>query len=420
MVGVTRRLTLVMAVGCALSAANLYYAQPLLEAISRSFGAGPGGVSTVVTMSQIGYGLGLLALVPLGDLVDRRRMVCALLVVTAAALAGAAVAPSLAALDAAILIASLTSVVVQVLVPFAAALAAPAERGRVVGAVMSGLLMGILLARTLAGAVAALAGWRSVYVMAAVLMLGLAALLRRELPTPPRPAAAGYPALMRSVLEIARQEPIVRRRAFYGAAMFASFSVFWTSLAFLLTRPPYGYGEGVIGLFGLVGLAGAAMANVAGRAADAGRTRPATGLALAGLAASFALLALGSTSLAALIAGVVLLDAAVQAGQILNQSEIYRVRPDATSRVTTVYMAIYFAGGAVGSASAGALYATAGWGGVCALGAGLALAGLAAWVCEPRSHAARSDLPAADGWGTGSRSSGPADTSSPTSSALAR
>jgi predicted MFS family arabinose efflux permease len=283
-----------------------------------------------------------------------------------------------------------------VLVPFAAALAEPAQRGRVVGAVMSGLLMGILLARTLAGAVASLAGWRSVYVMAAALMLGLAALLWRELPTPPRPEATSYRALMRSVLQIARSEPVVRRRALYGAAMFACFSVFWTTIAFLLTGPRYGYGEGVVGLLGLVGLVGAVMANVAGRAADAGRTRLVTGLALAGLAASFGLLALGHTSLAALLAGVVLLDAAVQAGQILNQSEIYRVRPDATSRVTTVYMAIYFAGGAVGSASAGSLYAAAGWTGVCVLGAGLALAGLAAWALEPRpARAAREPAPSA-------------------------
>jgi len=387
---VNRRLTLVMAVGCALSAANLYYAQPLLDAIARSFGEGPGSVATVVTMSQIGYGLGLVALVPLGDLVDRRRMVCLLLLATTAALAGAAAAPSLLALDAAILVASLTSVVVQVLVPFAAALAEPAQRGRVVGAVMSGLLMGILLARTLAGAVASLAGWRSVYVMAAALMLALAALLWHELPTPPRSEATSYRALMGSVLQIARSEPLVRRRALYGAAMFACFSVFWTTIAFLLTGPHYGYGEGVVGLLGLVGLVGAVMANVAGRAADAGRTRMATGLALAGLAASFGLLALGHTSLAALLAGVVLLDAAVQAGQILNQSEIYRLRPDATSRVTTVYMAIYFAGGAVGSASAGVLYAATGWTGVCLLGAGLALVGLVAWAFEPRPARERS------------------------------
>ena len=384
----TRRLTLVMALACGLAAANLYYAQPLLDEISRALGVGSGPASGIVTAAQVGYGVGLVFVVPLGDLLDRRRLVVCLLVLSAPALLAAALAPSLAVLAAAILCACVASVAAQVLVPFAASLATPEERGRVVGAVMTGLLMGILLARTLSGAVAALAGWRSVFGLAAVLMLGLAGLLARELPRSQPAPTQGYRELLRSVAQIARDEPVVRRRAAYGAAGFAAFSVFWTSLAFLLSGPPYGYGEGVIGLFGLLGVAGVLIARVAGRAADAGRTRAATGLALAGLAVSFGVVALGGTRLWALIAGAIVLDVAVQANQILNQSEIYRARPDATSRVTTIYMATIFAGGAVGSVASGALWSAAGWNGVCALGAGLGALAFWGWLTE-RPHRVR-------------------------------
>jgi predicted MFS family arabinose efflux permease len=371
-----------MALACGLGAANLYYAQPLLDAISNGLGVGAGPASAVVTAAQVGYGLGLVFVVPLGDLLDRRRLVVWLLLLCAPALAAAALAPSLAVLAAAVLCAGTASVAVQVLVPFAASLAGPEERGRAVAGVMTGLLLGILLARTLSGAVAAIGGWRSVFGVATFLMLGLAALMARELPSS-RPAACdGYLALLRSVARIAREEPVVRRRAAYGAAGFGAFSAFWTALAFLLAGPPYNYGEGVIGLFGLLGVAGVLIARVAGRAADAGRTRAASGLALAGLAASFAVIALGGSRLWALMLGAVLLDVAVQANQILNQSEIYRARPDATSRVTTIYMASIFVGGAVCSLAAGALWSASGWNGVCALGAGLGLVALAGWLTE--------------------------------------
>ena len=204
---VTRRLTVVMALACGLAAANLYYAQPLLDEIAHAFSVGSGPASAIVTAAQVGYGLGLAFVVPLGDLLDRRRLVVVLLLVAAPALAAAAVAPDLAILGAAVLCACVASCAVQVLVPFAASLASPEERGRAVGAVMTGLLLGILLARTLAGAVAALAGWRSVFGLAALLMLGLAGLMARELPAS-RPAPSdGYRALLRSVAQIARDEP---------------------------------------------------------------------------------------------------------------------------------------------------------------------------------------------------------------------
>ena len=381
----TRRLTLVMALACGLGAANLYYAQPLLDTIARALHVDDGQASWLVTACQVGYGLGLAFVVPLGDLLERRRLVVALISLTVPALLVASLAPALAVLAVALLFASTASVACQILVPFAASLAKPEERGRVVGGVMTGLLLGILLARTVSGLVADLAGWRSVFGLAALLMLALALVLARELPATGRAASGdGYRALLASVWRIAREEPVVRRRAAYGAAGFAAFSVFWTTLSFLLARPPYDFGDGAIGVFSLLGVAGVAIATFAGRAADAGRTRLASGLALFGLAASFGILALGGSRLWALIAGAILLDVAVQANQILNQSEIYRTRPDATSRVTTIYMTTIFAGGAIGSAAAGALWSAAGWNGVCALGAGLGLTAAAGWLTEGR------------------------------------
>jgi predicted MFS family arabinose efflux permease len=373
---------LVLAVACGATVANLYYAQPLLDVIARDFGVSPAAAGLLVTASQIGYAVGLVLLVPLGDLLDRRRMVPRMLLVTGAALALAAVAPSFAVLAAAIGVIGITSVVAQVLVPLAGTLAADHERGRVVGNVMSGLLLGILLARTASGLIAEVGGWRLVYVIAAGLMLATAAVLRRTLPNTPRATDLSYGALLRSVGELVVTEPTLRRRMAYGALGMASFSVLWTAVSFLLSGPPYDYSEGTIGLFGLAGLVGAGAAQRAGRLADQGRGHAATGAFLVAIAAAWGLLALGRTSLAALIAGVVLLDLGIQGQHILNQSTIYALRADARSRVTTAYMASNFLFGALGSAGASLAWSAGGWGAVSALGIGLAMLGLLVWVHE--------------------------------------
>ncbi len=377
----------VFAVACGLVVANLYYAQPLLNTIATAFRSSSGTVGGVATLTQAGYALGLAFIVPLGDLLDRRRLVVGVLCETALALLLAAAASSIAMLAAASLLIGLTSVVAQVLIPFAASLADEAERGRVVGRVMSGLLVGILLARTVSGVIAqgasgvlGHAGWRAVYVIAAALMVALIAVLWRALPRPPRPEAQSYAQLLRSMGPLVREEPVLRRRAVYGALAFASFSVFWTSAAFLLARPPYRFGEGAIGLFGLVGVAGALCASLAGRLADRGLQRFATPAFLFTTVVAYGLMALGGTRLSALIVGVVLLDLGVQGTQITNQSEIYRLRPEASSRVTTIYMTTYFIGGAVGSATSAAAFGAAGWTGVCLLGAGYAGLTVLAWL----------------------------------------
>jgi predicted MFS family arabinose efflux permease len=387
-----RRLVLLLAVACGATVANLYYAQPLLDVIARDLGVSSGAAGLLVTSSQIGYAAGLVLLVPLGDLLDRRRMVSRLLVVTAVMLGVAAAAPSFAVLAAAIAVIGVTSVVAQVLVPLAGSLAGEHERGKVVGDVMSGLLLGILLARTASGLIAEVGGWRLVYVIGAVLMLALAAVLARALPPTPPVTDLPYRVLLRSVGALVRDEPVLRRRMVYGALGMASFSVLWTAIAFLLSGAPYHYGEGTIGLFGLAGLVGAGAAQGAGRLADRGRGHASTGVFLLAIALSWVLLALGTSSLAALIAGVILLDLGIQGQHILNQSTVYTLDPEARSRITTAYMANNFLWGALSSAAASVAWSASGWGAVSALGIGLSVIGLIAWAVE---HVQAPDRPAA-------------------------
>lgn len=350
--------------------------------IARDLGVSAGAAGLLVTSSQVGYAVGLVLLVPLGDLLNRRRMVSRMLLVTALGLGVAAAAPSFAVLAAAIAVVGVTSVVAQVLVPLAGTLAAEHERGKVVGDVMSGLLLGILLARTAAGLIAELGGWRLVYVIGAALMLVLSAVLARALPPTPPATDLPYRVLLRSVGALVRDEPLLRRRMVYGALGMASFSILWTAIAFLLSGAPYHYGEGTIGLFGLAGLVGAGAAQGAGRLADRGRSHAATGVFLVAIAASWALLALGSSSLLALIVGTVLLDLGIQGQHILNQSAIYGLSDEARSRLTTAYMSCNFLFGALGSAAASWAWSSGGWGAVSALGIGLAAVGLLAWALE--------------------------------------
>lgn len=368
-----------------LAVANLYYAQPLLATIAHAFHEPAQTVGLIVTMTQVGYAIGLITIVPLGDLMERRGLVCTILVVTAVALAGTALSPTVGVLVAFGSMVGLTSVVAQILVPLAANLADQAERGRVVGIVMSGLLIGVLLSRTLSGLIAQTMGWRSVYWIAAGLMVTLSLVLRRELPASRPQNRISYPALLKSVAALVREEPLLRRRSVYGALIFAAFSVFWTTMAFLLAGPPYYFHELAIGLFGLLGAAGAVTASIAGQLADRGWHRVSTGMFLGIAALSYALIAWGGRDLAALIAGVMLLDLGVQGTHITNQSLIYRLRSDARSRLTTVYMTSYFIGGAVGSAASVTMYSKAGWLGVSAIGGGFLIIAFGIWIAELRA-----------------------------------
>ena len=373
-------LTLVFAVTCGGVVANLYYSQPLLARISAELQVSTTKAGLLVTVTQIGYALGLAFLVPLGDALNRRRLTICLCTLTAVALLAAAWSPSYHLLGLALVIVGLSSCAVQVLVPFAASLAPDATRGRVVGTVMSGLLLGILLARTVSGFIAELVGWRAVYVFAFCAMTVLIALLGKLLPPDPHRPHTPYLQLLKSTGRMALEDPVLRERSLYGALAFAAFSVLWTGLTFVLSAPPYCFSESRIGLFGLAGAAGAFSASGAGRLADSGRTRFATGLFGAAIAASYGLIWLGGHNLAAMIAGVILLDIGVQGLHITNQGVIYRGNADARSRVTTVYLTSYFIGGALGSTLASASYARGGWPAVSACGAAMGGLILLRWL----------------------------------------
>lgn len=384
-------LVLVMAIATGAAVANIYYAQPLLDTLARSFDVATHTAGLIVTVTQVGYAAGLMFVVPLGDLLERRRLVVTVTLATGVALVAAALAPGVGWFAAASLAIGVTSVVAQILVPYAAHLAPDHLRGRVVGRVMSGLLMGILLARTVSGVLADAFGWRSVFWLGAGVMVLQALVLARVLPAERSTLRTSYGALLRSVLHLLRDEPLLRRRIVYGALMFGTFSAFWTGLPFLLARPPYDYSDAVIGAFGLVGVAGAVCASLAGHLHDRGRSHLATGLFLATVLAAFVLMGLFSTSAWAIVAGVVLLDIGVQGTQILNQSAIYQLHPEARSRLTTAYMTCYFAGGACGSAGAAFAFSLSGWDGVAGLGVALPLAALLYWLSDRSGAVAASD-----------------------------
>lgn len=377
-------LTFVMAVACGLAVANIYYAQPLLDTLARDFDISRGTAGIIITMTQLGYAAGLMLLVPLGDLLERRRLITVITGVTVLSLIGMALAPTSSLFILAALITGITAVVAQILVPFAAHMASDAERGRVVGRVMTGLLLGILLARVVSGGIADLLGWRTVYWIGAGIMLLQALALRRLLPEEPPQSKIPYGRLLLSVITLMQEEALLRRRIIYGALGFASFSAFWTTIPFLLAQAPYHYPDSVIGLFGLLGVAGALCANLAGSLHDKGYSRIGTGLFQALMGLSFVLMAVMPESLTAIIIGIIVLDLGVQGNQILNQSAIYQIRPEARSRITTAYMTCYFLGGAAGSAGAAYLFQFAGWTGACALGMALGATGVLFWLTEPR------------------------------------
>jgi predicted MFS family arabinose efflux permease len=383
---VDRKLIALLAIGCGTTVANLYYAQPLLSAIGAHFGVSDGTAGLLVTVSQVFYGLGLVFIAPLSDLVDRRRLVVVLLAIACLALAGAAAAPQFLVLALAIGIAASTSVVAQILIPFASTLAPEHERGHVVGLVMSGLLTGILIARTFAGLLAGATGWRTVFAIAAAMMAVLGLALWRALPHLRPSASLTYKGLLGSVVVLIREEALLRRRMVYGACGFAGFSLVWTTLSFLLTDPPFEFGEAQIGLFGLAGLAGAVAAMRMGRLHDRGHSRIATGCSLGAVLISWPIFIFGRDSVIAILLGLAVLDFGVQGQNVLSQGAIYALGRQTTGRVTTAYVTSNFVGGAVGSAAGSRAWTLGGWSAVCALGAVFALTAMLAWLTEFRSR----------------------------------
>jgi predicted MFS family arabinose efflux permease len=333
----SRSVILIFAAACGLSVANVYYAQPLLDAMARDFAISPASIGIVVTATQIGYALGLLLIVPLGDFLDRRRLIVAQSVASALALTIVGLAPTAGVLLTGMVAVGLLAVAVQVLVAFAASLAAPAERGRIVGTVTSGVVLGILLARFAAGLLADIGGWRSVYLASAVVTLLMAILLFRILPRHKTVnAATSYPKLLRSTVMLFVEEPILRVRAVLAMLIFATFGVLWTSMVLPLSAPPFFLSHTEVGLFGLAGVAGALTAGRAGYLADRGWGERTTGISLALMLAAWIPIAMIGISLWWLVAGVVILDLAVQAVHVTNQHDpcgAARVRQSAHRRI---------------------------------------------------------------------------------------
>jgi predicted MFS family arabinose efflux permease len=374
-----RAVIMLLAASCGLTVANIYYSQPLLALIAKTFHTSQGSAAVVVTATQLGYAVGLLLLLPLGDLFENRTLTSRVLIGAAVALFAAAWSPNLVVFLVLSALIGLTSVVAQILIPLAAHLSPADRRGQYVGTVMSGLLLGILLARTVSSLVAAAFGWRTVYLASAVAMLLLSALLVVMLPTRRPDHTDSYPRLMASLGELVRSEPALRRRALCQALMFGSFSAFWTSVTFeLISR--HHLSQTGIAVFALVGAGGALAAPIAGRLGDRGHGAPASAAAF--VLASVAMLAaiLGAASLVLMAIAGVALDLAVQGHQVLSQREIYALRPDARARINTVFMGTVFLGGSIASAASGVLYQRFGWTGAALLSAILPVVGFAVWA----------------------------------------
>ena len=376
----TRTLTLLFAVAGGAAVGNLYYVQPLLAVIAASLHVGNATAGLLVTATQVGYATGLVLIVPLGDVRDRRRLIPLMMLASAVALALCALAPTFAVLAAAMVLVGVTTVSGQILTPFAGDLTDDGSRGRVLGIVVSGLLTGILGARIIGGLIAGVAGWRTVFALAAGLMVVLAALLGRLAPTLPPKTSSRYGALLRSVATLVRHESRLRILMALGMVSMATFTLFWTALTFLLSDRHYHYSTTIIGLFGLAGLVGTLAAQGAGRLHDRGWSNGATGVSWVITTVAWLFSQFGQVSLGWLLAGVVVLDVGTQAQRILNQTRAFDLSAEARSRINTAYVAGNFVGAALGSLAAALLWSAGGWTAVTVTGGGLSLLALVLWA----------------------------------------
>jgi predicted MFS family arabinose efflux permease len=376
----TRPLTLLFAVASGAAVGNLYYVQPLLAVIAASLHVNSATAGLLVTATQVGYATGIALIVPLGDVRDRRRLIPLMMLASALSLALCAVAPSFAVIAVAMVLVGVTTVAGQILAPLAGDLTAESDRGRVLGLVFSGVQIGILGARIVAGLIAGAAGWRTVFAIAAGIMVVLAVLLWRLTPTLPAKTTARYGSLLRSVLVLVRNEPRLRILMAFGLISMAVFTLFWTALTFLLSDQHYRYSPTVIGLFGLAGLVGTLAAQGAGRLHDRGWSNGATGLSWLVITLAWLISSFGRLSLAWLLVGVVVLDVGTQAQRILNQTRAFALSYEARSRINTAYVVGNFVGAALGSLAASLLWSAGGWTAITITGGGLSLLALLLWA----------------------------------------
>ena len=375
----------VMSVACGLTVSNVYLNQPLLAEIGHAFHADARHAGAVTTLTQIGYTLGILLLVPLGDALERRRMILILLAAVTCALTLAAIAPNLVWLAAAGLLIGLTTIIPQIVIPLAASLVDADRRGQIVGRVSSGLLIGILGGRVVSGVLGQHLGWRFVFALASALMVALAIAVLKWFPRSRTTATMPYGALMRSLPALLREEPALRQACLFQAMAFGSFTAFWTALPFFLSTPPYHYGAAAAGMFGIVGIGGALAAPVVGKLADRRGPLWANGIAMSLTLLSYLVFRLGGMHLACLILGVLLLDVGVQANQVANQTRLFSLRPDARNRLNAVYMVGAYTGGSLGSFLGAWAWTRNGWPGVCAVGLTLLLIALTVYTLAMRA-----------------------------------
>lgn len=359
---------LFMACCTGLIVANIYYCQPLIVLISNEFGVAEAQAGTITFFTQVGYALGLLFIVPLGDMLEKRRQIVVTTGCTVVFLMLAALAPSLALLNAASLLIGATSVVPQLILPLAAALSPTAKRGKIIGTVMSGLLIGILLSRTISGYVGAWVGWRGMFWIAAAISALLMIVMRVAFPKNESHFRGHYGQLLRTLLTLARQQRVLREASLINALTFAGFGLFWTTMVLHLANKPFNFTSDKIGLFGLAAVAGALIAPLIGGVADRRSPRVAIGFALPLVFISFIVFYVFGYSVWGMIAGIVLLDLGQQSVHISNQTRIYALLPEARNRLNTVFMTVSFIGTALGSAIGLWVWHQYGWAGICLCG----------------------------------------------------
>ncbi|WP_127088686.1 MFS transporter [Aquabacter cavernae] len=378
-----------LALAGGVAVANLYYAQPLLAPIGASLGMPPAAAGLAMTVTQVGYGLGMLLVVPLGDRFENRRLIVTAFMVVSVALLCAGLARSPAVFLAAAFVCGLSACVAQVIVPFASHLSAPEARGRAVGNVMSGLLLGMMLARPLSSLVADVFGWRAIFLLSAALVAGVAACLWRFAPQRHPEDGFRYSQLLSSMWSLLKANPVLRRRASVQFFLFGAFTLFWTAVPLLLMGPAYGMTQKGVALFALIGVTGAAAAPLVGAAADRGWSRLGALVALGASAVSFLLAwpggAGGGTQLALLVTAGVLIDCGVAASLVISQRAVFALGSEARSRLNGLFFFIFYSGGAVGSALGAWAFVTGGWPLSCLLGGGMTLAAAVIHLLPQRS-----------------------------------
>lgn len=362
------RLVWIMAIICGVTVANLYYNQPLLGELSRSFNVSTKDIGLVSTFTQIGYGIGMFFIIPLGDIIERKGMILKLLLASAISLLLFASCKDIKAVIVCSFLVGFTTVIPQLIVPFAAELSLPEERGRVLGTVLSGLLAGILLARTISGFIGTFLGWRSMYYIAAVLMIILYIAVVRFLPKSEPLSRESYKNILISLKDIIKKESLLREASLSGAMMFGAFSIFWTTIIFFLESPSYNMGSKTAGLFSLIGISGVVAAPIIGSFSDKKGTKFTVGISIFFAASGFVVFLIFGHNIVGLIIGLILLDLGTQSGQVSNQTRVHSLLPEARNRLNTVFMVAYFIGGALGSFIGTYSWNSYGWMGVCISG----------------------------------------------------